>query len=164
MFGYDDSLDAFGVHGVGGIIGALLTGVFADPAINALGEGASIGKQLYGIIFTILWTAIATAVILYVVKALVGLRPTKSEEVEGLDITSAWGSRAVTTKAAAACAAAPKFVTRGMFSASPSKDRLPSVAEPALDRAGSFCPLGALALAPRAFDECMVNAALTSRK
>jgi Amt family ammonium transporter len=87
MFGYDDSLDAFGVHGVGGIIGALLTGVFADPAINALGEGASIGKQLYGIIFTILWTAIATAVILYVVKALVGLRPTKSEEVEGLDIT-----------------------------------------------------------------------------
>jgi ammonium transporter, Amt family len=87
MFGYDDSLDAFGVHGVGGVIGALLTGVFADPAINALGEGASIGKQLYGIIFTILWTAIATAVILYVVKALVGLRPTKPEEVEGLDIT-----------------------------------------------------------------------------
>ena len=86
-FGYDDTLDVFGVHGVGGIIGALLTGVFADPAINALGEGASIGKQLYGIIFTILWTAIATAVILYVVKALVGLRPTKSEEVEGLDIT-----------------------------------------------------------------------------
>jgi Amt family ammonium transporter len=87
MFGYDDSLDAFGVHGVGGIIGALLTGVLADPAINALGEGASIGKQLYGIIFTILWTAIATAVILYVVKALVGLRPATSEEVEGLDIT-----------------------------------------------------------------------------
>ena len=87
MFGYDDSLDAFGVHGVGGIIGALLTGVFADPAINALGEGASIGKQLYGIVFTILWTAIATAVILYVVKALVGLRPTTPEEVEGLDIT-----------------------------------------------------------------------------
>jgi Amt family ammonium transporter len=87
MFGYDDSLDAFGVHGVGGIIGALLTGVFADPAINALGEGASVGKQLYGIIFTILWTAIATAAILYLVKALVGLRPTKSEEVEGLDIT-----------------------------------------------------------------------------
>jgi Amt family ammonium transporter len=87
MFGYDDSLDAFGVHGVGGVIGALLTGVFADAAINPLGKDHSIFTQLYGIVFTILWTGIATAVILYVVKALVGLRPTTSEEVEGLDIT-----------------------------------------------------------------------------
>jgi len=87
MFGYDDSLDAFGVHGVGGVVGALLTGVLADPAINSLSSGASIGKQLYGIVFTILWTAIATFVILYIVKALVGLRPTTQEEVEGLDIT-----------------------------------------------------------------------------
>ncbi|TPM14726.1 ammonium transporter [Mesorhizobium sp. B2-3-6] len=87
MFGYDDSLDAFGVHGVGGVVGALLTGVLADPAINSLSSGASIGKQLYGIIFTILWTAIATFVILYIVKALVGLRPSTQEEVEGLDIS-----------------------------------------------------------------------------
>jgi Amt family ammonium transporter len=87
MFGYDDSLDAFGVHGVGGVVGALLTGVLADPAINALGKDASVGKQLYGIAFTILWTAVATFVILYVVKALVGLRPTTQEEVEGLDIS-----------------------------------------------------------------------------
>lgn len=86
-FGYDDSLDAFGVHGVGGIIGALLTGVLADPAINSLGSGASVGKQLYGIVFTILWTAIASFVILYIVKALVGLRPSTQEEVEGLDIS-----------------------------------------------------------------------------
>lgn len=86
-FGYDDSLDAFGVHGVGGIVGALLTGALADPAINALGKDASVGKQLYGIAFTILWTAIATFVILYIVKALVGLRPSTQEEVEGLDVT-----------------------------------------------------------------------------
>jgi Amt family ammonium transporter len=85
-FGYDDSLDAFGVHGVGGIIGALLTGVFADPVINPLSEGASVMTQLYGIVFTILWTAIASAAILFVLKATIGLRPTKQEEVEGLDI------------------------------------------------------------------------------
>ena len=85
--GYDDSLDAFGVHGVGGIVGAILTGVFADPAINALGKDATVLKQLYGIVFTIIWTAVASFVILYVVKALVGLRPSKQEEIEGLDVT-----------------------------------------------------------------------------
>ncbi|WP_411962684.1 ammonium transporter [Mesorhizobium sp. ES1-1] len=87
MFGYDDSLDAFGVHGVGGVVGALLTGVLADPAINSLSSGASLGKQVYGVAVTIVWTAVATLVILYVVKALVGLRPTTQEEVEGLDIS-----------------------------------------------------------------------------
>jgi len=87
MFGYDDSLDAFGVHGVGGVVGALLTGALADPLINPAGKGGSVAIQLYGIVFTILWTAIATFVILYIVKALVGLRPTTQEEVEGLDIS-----------------------------------------------------------------------------
>ncbi|MEI9410916.1 MULTISPECIES: ammonium transporter [Mesorhizobium] len=87
MFGYDDSLDAFGVHGVGGVVGALLTGVLADPAINSLSSGASLGKQIYGVAVTIIWTAVATFVILYVVKALVGLRPSTQEEVEGLDIS-----------------------------------------------------------------------------
>ena len=85
--GYDDSLDVWGVHGVGGIVGAILTGVFADPAINALGKDATVLKQLYGIVFTIIWTAVASFVILYVVKALVGLRPSKQEEIEGLDVT-----------------------------------------------------------------------------
>ena len=85
--GYDDSLDAFGVHGVGGIVGAILTGVFADKAINSLGENASVVTQLYGIVFTIVWTALATAVILYAVKALVGLRPSSQQEIEGLDVT-----------------------------------------------------------------------------
>jgi Amt family ammonium transporter len=85
--GYDDSLDAFGVHGVGGVVGALLTGALADPVINAAGKGGSVAIQAYGIVFTILWTAIATFVILFVVKALVGLRPSTQEEVEGLDVT-----------------------------------------------------------------------------
>jgi len=86
--GYDDSLDAFGVHGVGGVVGALLTGAFADPAINSLGQNASVATQLYGIVFTIVWTGIATFVILQVVKlALGGLRPSKQEEIEGLDIS-----------------------------------------------------------------------------
>jgi Amt family ammonium transporter len=86
LLGYDDSLDAFGVHGIGGIIGALLTGVFADKAINSLGEGASIVTQFYGVAATIVWTAVASFVILMVVKALVGLRPADAEEEEGLDI------------------------------------------------------------------------------
>jgi len=86
-FGYDDSLDAFGVRGIGGIIGALLTGVFADPAINPLGKEHSIVTQAYGIVFTIAWTAIVSLIILNVLKATIGLRPSTQEEVEGLDIS-----------------------------------------------------------------------------
>jgi Amt family ammonium transporter len=84
--GYDDSLDVFGVHGVGGIIGALLTGVFADASINSLAEGATLAKQAYGVVVTIVYTAVATAVILLVIKAFIGLRPTVAQEEEGLDI------------------------------------------------------------------------------
>ena len=87
VFGYDDSLDAFGVHGIGGIIGALLTGVFADVAVNELGKDGSIVTQAYGVIVTIVYTAVATAIILYVIKALIGLRPSEAAEEEGLDIT-----------------------------------------------------------------------------
>jgi Amt family ammonium transporter len=86
-FGYDDSLDAFGVHGIGGIIGALLTGVFADAAINPAGKDHSIFTQAYGIIFTIVWTAVVSLIILYVLKATIGLRPTTQQEIEGLDIS-----------------------------------------------------------------------------
>ena len=87
MFGYDDSLDAFGVHGIGGLVGALLTGVLADAAINPAGEGASIITQFYGVIATIAWTAIASFVILMVIKALIGLRPSEAEEEQGLDLS-----------------------------------------------------------------------------
>ena len=75
------------MHGVGGIIGALLTGVFADPAINSLGQNHSIVTQAIGILATIAWTAVASFVILMIVKAVVGLRPSDQEEEEGLDIT-----------------------------------------------------------------------------
>jgi Amt family ammonium transporter len=84
---YDDSLDAFGVHGIGGIIGALLTGVFADPAINSLAEGASVLKQLEGIVVTIVYAAVATFVILLICKFTTGVRVTDEEEVEGLDVS-----------------------------------------------------------------------------
>ncbi len=93
MLGYDDSLDAFGVHGIGGIIGALLTGFFADPAINSAGTGLFFGNptqvitQLKGIAVTIIWTAVITWVILMVTKMLVGLRPNEADEEEGLDIS-----------------------------------------------------------------------------
>jgi Amt family ammonium transporter len=86
-FGYDDSLDAFGVHGIGGIVGALLTGLLADPAINPLGKDASVVTQLYGIIFTIVWTALVSLIILYILKATIGLRPSTQEEIEGLDLS-----------------------------------------------------------------------------
>src|ERR1044071_1854575 len=85
--GYDDSLDAFGVHGVGGIIGALLTGVFADVAVNELGKDASLVTQVYGVAVTLVYTAVMSAVILLVIKAVIGLRPTAQEEEAGLDLT-----------------------------------------------------------------------------
>jgi Amt family ammonium transporter len=85
--GYDDTLDVFGVHGVGGIIGAILTGVFADEAINALGKDASAATQIYGVAVTIVYTAIVSAIILLVIKMVIGLRPSPNEEEEGLDFT-----------------------------------------------------------------------------
>jgi Amt family ammonium transporter len=87
MLGYDDSLDAFGVHGVGGIIGAILTGVFADVTVNELGKDASVMTQVYGVAVTLVYTAVATTIILYVIKAIIGLRPSDAGEEEGLDIT-----------------------------------------------------------------------------
>jgi Amt family ammonium transporter len=89
--GYDDSLDAFGVHAIGGIIGALLTGVFAVEAIcgtKGLLEGnpGQVLIQLEGIIATIVWTAVATFVILIITNILTGVRVSQAIEVEGLDI------------------------------------------------------------------------------
>jgi Amt family ammonium transporter len=89
--GYDDSLDAFGVHAVGGIIGALLTGVFALKAVcgtSGLLEGnpGQVLIQLEGITATIVWTAVATFVILIVTNILTGVRVSPAVEIEGLDI------------------------------------------------------------------------------
>lgn len=86
--GYDDSLDVFGVHAVGGIIGAILTGVFADAAINEAAKDASVGLQIYGVAVTIIYTAIVSAILYYIVHLIVGLRPTTAEEESGLDITT----------------------------------------------------------------------------
>jgi Amt family ammonium transporter len=84
MLGYDDSLDAFGVHGVGGIIGALLTGVFAVKEIGAV-EG-SVLTQLIGVLATVAYSLVMTFVILKVVDLVIGLRVTEEEEREGLDV------------------------------------------------------------------------------
>ncbi|MFG3451807.1 ammonium transporter [Stutzerimonas stutzeri] len=89
--GYDDSLDAFGVHGVGGIVGALLTGVFAAPALGGFGEVENIALQLWiqfkGVLFTVIYTAIVTFVILKVIDVVMGLRVTEEEETIGLDLS-----------------------------------------------------------------------------
>jgi Amt family ammonium transporter len=85
LFKYDDSLDAFGVHGIGGIIGALLTGLLADKAINGLGDGATVMKQAIGVVAIIVWSGLATFIILMVCKHTVGLRVSEEGEVEGLD-------------------------------------------------------------------------------
>ncbi len=89
-FGYDDSLDAFGVHAVGGIIGAMLTGVFAREAIAKPGlfdgNAYQIVLQFYGVMATIIYDAIATLIILFVIKAIMGLRVSEEIERDGLDI------------------------------------------------------------------------------
>jgi ammonium transporter, Amt family len=91
MMGYDDSLDVFGIHGVGGIVGAILTGVFAVEAIGGTkglfeGNPAQVGIQLYGIAATIIWCAVATFVILMIIRVTMGLRVDEQTEVEGLDL------------------------------------------------------------------------------
>jgi Amt family ammonium transporter len=89
--GYDDALDVFGVHAVGGIVGALLTGVFAVEAIGGTaglleGNAGQVFTQAYGIVATIVWTAVAAFVILKIIDVIIGIRVSKEVEVEGLDI------------------------------------------------------------------------------
>ena len=90
--GYDDSLDVFGVHAVGGIVGAILTGVFADASLGGKGlaEGMTIGGQVWvqflSVLVTIAITAVVTFVLLKIVGAIVGLRVSEEEETEGLDL------------------------------------------------------------------------------
>ncbi|MCE2431305.1 MAG: ammonium transporter [Candidatus Latescibacteria bacterium] len=89
--GYDDSLDAFGVHGIGGIVGALLTGIFAAESLGGQGLSAdSIGGQfvvqLIGVVFTIVYCGVLSFILLKIVDAIVGLRVSQDEETEGLDI------------------------------------------------------------------------------
>ncbi|MDY0977882.1 ammonium transporter [Massilia sp. CFBP9012] len=102
MLRADDSLDVFGVHGVGGILGALLTGVFAAPSLggqgvwdyttNAMATGYSIGSQVlvqaHGVVVTIAWSGIVAFIAFKLVDIVIGLRVPEDEEREGLDITS----------------------------------------------------------------------------
>ena len=89
--GYDDSLDAFGIHGVGGTLGAILTGIFADPAINNTGKGLLFGNpgqlltQLIAVVVTLLYSGIVTLIIFMIVKAIVGIRVDAEQEIAGLD-------------------------------------------------------------------------------
>ncbi len=102
MLGADDSLDVFGVHGVGGILGALLTGVFADPSLggtgiydyvaNAVAPDYSIAGQVFiqakAVLTTIVWSAVVSFIAYKLVDLVIGLRVPEDEEREGLDITS----------------------------------------------------------------------------
>jgi ammonium transporter, Amt family len=98
--GYDDTLDAFGIHGIGGTIGALLTGFLADPAINAAGKGLFYGNpdqvriQLIAIGATIAYDAIVTFIIFMIIKVTVGVRVSPDDELVGMD-QSAHGERAM---------------------------------------------------------------------
>ncbi len=91
--GYDDSLDAFGVHGIGGIIGAILTGVFASPLIQSAYSGAIYGNshqvviQLITVLATIIYSAIGTFILFKITEKLVGIRATDKHEAIGLDET-----------------------------------------------------------------------------
>jgi Amt family ammonium transporter len=104
--GYDDSLDVFGVHCVGGIIGALLTAVFCSPSLggtgvydyvaNAVGEYSMAGQfkaQLWGVVVSLLWSGIVAALAFKIVDLVIGLRVTEEQEREGLD-TASHGERA----------------------------------------------------------------------
>jgi ammonium transporter, Amt family len=102
LLGADDSLDVFGVHGVGGILGALLTGVFASPSLGGLGAcdyvankcgvfpgiGAQVWIQLQGVLYTVVISGVVAFVAFTIVKMTVGLRVNEDEEREGLDISS----------------------------------------------------------------------------
>jgi Amt family ammonium transporter len=91
--GYDDSLDVFGVHAVGGLVGAILTGLFADVSFGGAGlaEGMTIGGQLWiqikGALFTVIYTGVLSFIILKVIDILIGLRVSEEEETQGLDIS-----------------------------------------------------------------------------
>ena len=91
--GYDDSLDAFGVHGIGGIWGAIATGLFATPVIQSAYSGAfagnpkQLGIQLIAICATLIYSGVLTFIIFKIVEKTLGIRVTTEEEISGLDIS-----------------------------------------------------------------------------
>ncbi|MFP5408081.1 MAG: ammonium transporter [Gammaproteobacteria bacterium] len=98
MLGYDDSLDVFGIHGIGGIIGAIGTGIFVSPALGGVGvdDYAMVGQviiQAKGVLITIAWSGIVSLVLFKLIDMTMGLRVTEEQEREGLD-TASHGERA----------------------------------------------------------------------
>jgi len=98
MLGYDDSLDVFGIHGIGGIIGAIGTGIFVSPALGGVGvDGYSMGSQVVtqasGVLITIVWSGVVSIVLFKLIDMTMGLRVKEEEEREGLD-TASHGERA----------------------------------------------------------------------
>ena len=94
QLGYDDSLDAFGVHGIGGIVGALLTGVFTAKVLGGVGVdgmeiniGMQVWKQFLSIVITIVWSGVLSFIILKIVDVTVGLRVEEDDEQQGLDLS-----------------------------------------------------------------------------
>ncbi|OJU50057.1 MAG: ammonia channel protein [Mesorhizobium sp. 61-13] len=92
--GYDDALDVFGVHGIGGIVGAIGTGIFASASLGGVGyaEGVTMASQVWtqilAILVTVVWCGVVSAILYKLVDLVVGLRPTAETESQGLDITS----------------------------------------------------------------------------
>jgi Amt family ammonium transporter len=84
--GYDDSLDVFGIHGVAGVVGAVLTGVLASPAVNPAAADASLGVQVYGVLITVAYAAAATGLLTQLVRVAGGLRVPEEHEEKGLDL------------------------------------------------------------------------------
>ena len=89
--GYDDSLDVFAVHGMGGIVGAILTGVFADEAIGGTagllqGNPGQVATQAWGVLATVVYCGIVSFVLIKVIQMVGGIRVEEEEEREGLDV------------------------------------------------------------------------------
>ncbi len=92
-FGYDDSLDVFGVHGIGGIIGAIGTGILMAPGLGGTGGddfamGAQVMIQIKAVIITLLWSGIGSLILIYITKAITGIRVANDDERQGLDLTA----------------------------------------------------------------------------
>ena len=94
-FGYDDSLDVFGVHGIGGIVGAIGTGILCAPALGGTGYvveagtmGAQVLTQIQAVLVTLVWSGVGSAVIILITKAITGIRASDDAEREGLDLAS----------------------------------------------------------------------------
>jgi len=90
-FGYDDSLDVFGIHGVGGIVGAIATGILVSPSLGGTGVadyamGHQLWVQIEGVLFTVVWSGVGSAILYKIVDVIIGLRVRKEVESEGLDI------------------------------------------------------------------------------